>query len=96
MERFLAALLAEAHATLKIVLIAPPPMKLGTWVSDPRTIEASHLLAGCYEAVAHRLGIAFADAGAWDVGLAYDGVHFSDEGHLAFAKGMQMALNTLL
>ena len=96
MERFLTSLLAETPATLKIALVAPPPMELGAWVSDQRTIEASHQLAECYEAVAHRLGIAFADAGAWNVGLAYDGVHFSEEGHLAFAKGMQKALDALL
>ncbi|MDE6589326.1 MAG: hypothetical protein K2K53_03035 [Oscillospiraceae bacterium] len=92
MERFLASLLAETHTAPQIVLVAPPPMEPGAWVSNPRTIEASRQLAGCYEAVAHRLGIAFADAGAWGVGLTYDGVHFSAEGHLAFAKGMQTAL----
>ena len=96
MERFLTSLLAETPATLKIALVAPPPMELGAWVSDQRTIETSHQLAECYEAVAHRLGIAFADAGAWNVGLAYDGVHFSEEGHLAFAKGMRKALDALL
>ena len=96
MERFLTSFLAETPATLKIALVAPPPMELGAWVSDPRTIEASSRLAECYEAVAHRLGIAFADAGAWNVGLAYDGVHFSEEGHLAFAKGMRKALDVLL
>ena len=34
-------------------------------------------------------------AGAWGVGLTYDGVHFSEDGHLAFAKGMQKALGDL-
>ena len=62
----------------------------------PRTIEVSRRLAGNYEATAHRLGIAFVDAGTWGVGLAYDGVHFSEEGHQAFAKGMRTALDTLL
>ena len=96
MEKFLTSLLAETHTALKIVLVAPAPIELGAWVSDPRTIEASRRLAGCYEAVAHRLGIAFADAGVWGVRLTYDGVHFSEDGHLAFAKGMQTALDTLL
>lgn len=96
MERFLTSLLAGTPAAPKIVLVAPPPMEPGAWVSSPKTIEASRQLAGCYEAVAHRLGIAFADAGAWDVRLAYDGVHFSEEGHLAFAKGIQATLRNLL
>ena len=39
------------------------------------------------------LGIGFADAGMWNVETAYDGVHFSETGHAAFAKGL---LNQLL
>lgn len=96
MERFLSALLVEAQASLLILLVAPPPMKPGAWVNDPRTIEASRRLAGSYEATAHRLGIAFADAGAWGVELAYDGVHFSEKGHQAFAKGMRRVLSALI
>ncbi|MBD5085529.1 MAG: hypothetical protein HDT33_10900 [Clostridiales bacterium] len=96
MEKFLTAVLAETQANLKILLVAPPPMEAGAWVSDPGTIEASRRLAGSYEVTAHRMGIAFVDAGIWGVGLTYDGVHFSEEGHLAFAKGMRKALDTLL
>ena len=88
MERFLRAVLTQAQGSAKILLVAPPPMKPGAWVSDPKTVEESHKLAGCYETTAHRLGIAFADAGVWGVELAYDGVHFSEEGHLAFARGI--------
>ena len=95
MERFLTAVLAGTREGIGVLLAAPPPMELGAWVSDPRTLEESRRLAGCYEAVAHRLGIAFADAGRWGVGLAHDGVHFSEEGHRAFAKGMQAALGGL-
>ena len=96
MERFLRAVLIQTQGEPKILLAAPPPMVPGAWVSDPRTMEESRKLAGCYEAVAHRLGIAFANAGVWNVELAYDGVHFSEKGHLAFAKGMQIALDSFL
>ena len=34
------------------------------------------------------LGIRFADAGKWDIPLAYDGVHFTEKGHRAFAAGL--------
>jgi len=71
---------------------APPQMEPGAWVGNPRTVKESHRLAGCYEAVARRLGIAFADAVAPGVGLAFDGVHFSETGHQAFARGMRAAL----
>ena len=95
MEKFLSSVLTEAHGNLKVLLVTPPPMKLGAWVSDPSTLEESQRLAGCYQAVAQRLGIAFADAGTWDIGLTYDGVHFSETGHQAFAQGMRAALDAL-
>lgn len=98
MERFLTALL---HAdgwekSRKLLLIAPPPMVLGTWVQDEETIAAAHRLAECYENIAQRLGIGFADAGGWGVGLTFDGVHFSEAGHLAFAEGIHRVLLTLV
>ena len=90
-ERFLRAVLTQTQRNAKILLIAPPPMEPGTWVSSPRIIEESRKLAEFYEATAYRLDIAFADAGVWNVELAYDGVHFSEMGHLAFAKGIRIA-----
>ena len=80
----------------KILLVVPPPMALGTWVQGEKAIVASRRLAECYEDTAQLLGIGFADAGGWGVGLAYDGVHFSEMGHLAFAKGIQQALTMLI
>ncbi len=77
-----------------VLLIAPPPMRPGTWATETAMRESS-LLAERYEALARRLGILFADAGQWDVELAYDGVHFSPAGHLAFARGFQDALQSL-
>lgn len=38
------------------------------------------------------LGVRFADAGAWGVGFAYDGVHFTGQGHRAFAEGIRKEL----
>ena len=38
------------------------------------------------------LGGRFADAGAWGIALAYDGVHFTGQGHRAFAEGMLQEL----
>lgn len=96
MERFLTMLLEEASALCDIVLIAPPPMKLGAWVNDAETLEESHRLAGYYEVLAQRLEIPFADAGAWDVELAFDGVHFSENGHRVFADGIQKTLEQVI
>ena len=67
-----------------------------TWVQDEETIAASRRLAECYKDIARLLNIGFADAGGWGIGLTYDGVHFSEMGHLAFAKGIQQALTMLV
>ena len=98
MERFLTALL---HAdgwdkSRNILLIAPPPMTLGTWVQDEETIAASHRLAECYEDTARLLNIGFANADNWEIGLTYDGVHFSEAGHMAFAEGVHEVLLALV
>lgn len=71
-------------------------MKLGAWVDDFRTQEESRRLAGYYEVLAQRLGTHFVDAGIWDIQLAFDGVHFSEMGHQAFAEEMQETLKQII
>ena len=46
------------------------------------------------KSLAARLGTAFADAGAWQVSLAFDGVHFTEAGHHAFAAGLADVVRT--
>lgn len=72
----------------KLVVIAPPPMVDGEWVQDEDLILDSVRLAELYKALCGRLGIRFLNAGDWNVPLAYDGVHFTQEGQTAFAKGL--------
>ena len=72
----------------KILLITPPPVTLGAWVPNPQLIEDSRTFAQLCQVLAERLGIRFADAGKWDIPLAYDGVHFTEQGHKAFAAGL--------
>ncbi len=76
----------------KLLLIAPPPMKPGEWVQGPEWVERSMQLAEAYQSLAEELGIRFANAGLWNVSLAYDGVHFTEDGHRAFAEGLYRAL----
>ncbi len=75
-----------------VLLIAPPPMRRGEWVTEDWLLSGSRALAGAYAALAGRLGVCFADAGQWGVELLFDGVHFSPAGHRAFAMGLQAAL----
>ena len=79
-----------------VLLIGPPPMKRGAWVPDDGLVEESKALSREYEALAERLGIRFADAGEWDIALAYDGVHFTEEGHARFADGLASYLEVIL
>lgn len=72
----------------QLLLIAPPPMKRGTWVTEENLIAESMKLAREYQALAQKLGIAFVNAGQWNVELTFDGVHFTEEGHCAFAEGL--------
>lgn len=74
-----------------LLLIAPPRFCSGTWVAEEGLIDASAQLAGLYRTLAQDKAIAFADAGAWDIPLAFDGVHFTEEGHRRFAEQAQAA-----
>ena len=83
MERFLSGLELESS---RILLIAPPSMCRGEWVTNQELISASKELAKQYRALAMRLGVRFADAGKWDIPITYDGVHFTKAGHKIFAE----------
>ena len=85
LERFLAAVPLDRS---KILLIAPPPVALGEWVSSQQLIDNSRTFARLCQALAERLVIRFSDAGKWNIPLAYDGVHFTEQGHKAFAAGL--------
>lgn len=76
----------------RIVLIAPPPMQRGTWVPSDRLVAESLLLAEEYKSLALRLGIPFIDTRAWSIGLAFDGVHFTEAGHHKFAEALRREL----
>ena len=85
LKRFLSGISLDQS---KIFLMAPPPMKQGTWVLDQQFIDDSRTFARLCQTLAEQLGIRFADAGKWDFPLAYDGVHFTEQGHKAFAAGL--------
>ena len=85
LEQFLSGICLERN---KLLLIAPPPMQRGAWVPDQQLIDDSHTFARLCQNLTEQLGIRFADAGKWDISLAYDGVHFTEQGHRAFAAGL--------
>ena len=85
LERFLTSISLDR---IGILLIAPPPVTLGEWVPSPQLINDSRAFARLCQGLAKRMGIRFANAGKWDISLAYDGVHFTEQGHRAFATGL--------
>ena len=74
-----------------LLLIAPPRFCPGTWVTEEGLLDASARLAGLYRTLAQDKAISFADAGEWDIPLTFDGVHFTEEGHVKFAERVQTA-----
>ena len=89
METFLQGL---GTPPASLLLIAPPPLQPSAWVEEESLPAASRRLAVLYKELAARLGVPFADAGAWGVSLAFDGVHFTPQGHAAFAAGLMKEL----
>ena len=85
LERFLSDISLDRS---KILVIAPPPVKQGAWVPNQQLIDDSRTFAQLCHALAAQMGIRFADAGKWDILLAYDGVHFTEQGHRTFAAGL--------
>ena len=72
----------------RIILIAPPSLKLGEWVPDQSFVQASEDLISGYQNLAEHLGVNFVAAEEWNISLTFDGVHFAPEGHSAFAEGL--------
>ncbi len=95
MERFLRFMQGYFRET-GIFLISPPVMKFGTWVTTHKIINASRELAKAYLTVSKQLSLFYADAEDWKIELSYDGVHFTESGHAAFAKSVDNTLNRYL
>ena len=83
MEAFLNQLLPHCK---NILLVAPPPMKRGAWVPTDELVNESIHLAEEYKLLAERLNILFVDTRHLNIDLTFDGVHFTEAGHHAFAN----------
>ena len=86
MEAFLTPLLPHCK---KILLICPPPMKRGAWGPTDELVIESIRLADEYKLLAEKLKITFVDTRNWNIDLTFDGVHFTKEGHHAFAENLR-------
>ena len=93
MESFLTRIPLEKT---KIVLIGPPRMKPGAWITDDRLLEDCVRLNAAYRTVAEKLGVRFIDATDWDIDVTFDGVHYSEKGHQTFAEQLFLSLSRSL
>lgn len=89
MEGFLSQIPLDRE---KILLIGPPLVRMGAWVTEERLVAESAQLSAAYETVAKKLGTHFVDGGGWEIGLTFDGVHFTEQGHRTFAEELYRAL----
>ena len=93
MEDFLTRIPLEKS---QIVLIGPPRIKPGAWITDDRLLEDCVRLNAAYRTVAEKLGVRFVDATGWDIDVTYDGVHYSEKGHQTFAEQLFLSLSRSL
>ena len=85
MEAFLNQLFPHCK---QFLLVAPPPMKRGAWVTSDELMAESINLAEEYKLLAETLNIPFVDTRHWNIDLTFDGVHFTESGHHTFAENL--------
>ena len=89
MEAFLNSLLPNCK---QVLLVSPPPMKRGAWVPTDALVDESIRLAKECKFLAEKLNILFIDTRHWNIELTFDGVHFTEVGHHAFAENLRKEL----
>ncbi|MBQ8128631.1 MAG: lipase [Clostridia bacterium] len=82
----------RAAGAADVLLVAPPHLG-GGWGCPGDAVRESALLPKRLRAAAQECGAAFYDAGEWGIEPAFDGIHFSEEGHRAFAARLTEALD---
>ena len=72
-----------------VVLICPPALLYGEWVTENRVLLESEKLKASYCKISEQQGIFYDAATDWNIPLCYDGVHFTPEGHIRFADKIE-------
>ena len=90
MDHFLQTV-TDAFPDLSILVIGPPELgslEMGDmdWQFSFQAARQMNLL---FHLAAEKRGLSYVDAAAWNLPLAYDGVHLSEEGHRVFAAQME-------
>ncbi len=89
MEKLLEGIAEQTEEKkISLLLISPVPIKQGAWVENQKICEETEKFALYNRKLSEKFGTDFADAGEWKIPLAYDGVHFTEEGHRIFAENI--------
>ena len=77
----------ERQPQLSVLVLPPPRIEL------PGMEAPLEQLTAGLRAAAEQTGAAFADCRDWDIPLAFDGVHFTPEGHALFSRRLAALLS---
>lgn len=91
MKGFVEEILSKGYQPKQLILVAPPQMEM----PDPTYNFAMLKFAFELQTFAEEKGITFLDATAWEIPLAYDGVHFTEDAHRIFAEKIKENLPPL-
>ena len=78
---------------IQLILITPPPLDIPDF---PESEEKLTALILAYEQLAKDRDISFINNQSWNIPLAYDGAHLTEEGNLIFAKYLERELHKCL
>lgn len=93
MEKFL-DFVADRGYPFRLVIIGPPHIAPG--IPQMQVYYESSLdMNSGFRLLCEERGIAFFDAGNWDIQFGADEVHFSEEGHREFAEKMLESLQNI-
>ncbi len=84
----------KEHCTGKFILIAPPYIS-DSYLDLQPYHDCSVEMNRRFLELALQYNIAAMDAGSWNIPMGSDGVHFTEQGHLEFAKRFLQNLHTI-
>ena len=76
----------------KLVIVTPPPFDIPELPEANAKLET---LIGLYHELVDRRELGFIDNHSWNIPLAFDGAHFSKQGHHVFAEHIALELISL-
>ncbi len=85
----------ENFKDIKILIIAPPPVKTATVCGMQKYDTTDGRLSKAYKKFAERRGFLFFDAAKESVSMAFDGVHLAEEGHRQLGRHMAEYLSQI-